>query len=276
MDALKKKIEEAVRREGIDLIGFAPKSRFDALPAEKNPFTIFPEGETVIMLGKRICRGALRGVEEGTNFSDYNLFGKNWLEDEFLSLACYGLTNALEDEGWEAMPLFPNPSDGNEPSGVPVADGRPAPNIYPDFDYAAVACGLCELSFNRIPFSKKFGSRQRFHMIVTDAVLEPTPIMEGSVCDRCGKCAEACPLGAIHADETEEIEICGKKMTVAVIDYDKCRVCKNGACPNRFTPKGKPTASRPSATAPACATSRRRAAPKTALSRPSASATRGR
>ena len=186
MDALKKKIEEAVRREGIDLIGFAPKSRFDALPVEKNPFTIFPEGETVIMLGKRICRGALRGVEEGTNFSDYNLFGKNWLEDEFLSLACYGLTNTLEDEGWEAMPLFPNPSDGNEPSGVPVADGRPAPNIYPDFDYAAVACGLCELSFNRIPFSKKFGSRQRFHMIVTDAVLEPTPIMEGSVCDRCG------------------------------------------------------------------------------------------
>lgn len=240
MDALKKKIEEAVRREGIDLIGFAPKSRFDALPVEKNPFTIFPEGETVIMLGKRICRGALRGVEEGTNFSDYNLFGKNWLEDEFLSLACYGLTNTLEDEGWEAMPLFPNPSDGNEPSGVPVADGRPAPNIYPDFDYAAVACGLCELSFNRIPFSKKFGSRQRFHMIVTDAVLEPTPIMEGSVCDRCGMCAEACPLGAIHADETEEIEICGKKMTVAVIDYDKCRVCKNGACPNRFTPKGKP------------------------------------
>ena len=61
-----------------------------------------------------------------------------------------------------------------------------------------------------------------------------------AVCDRCGKCAEACPLGAIHADETEEIEICGKKMTVAVIDYDKCRVCKNGACPNRFTPKGKP------------------------------------
>lgn len=125
MDALKKKIEEAVRREGIDLIGFAPKSRFDALPVEKNPFTIFPEGETVIMLGKRICRGALRGVEEGTNFSDYNLFGKNWLEDEFLSLACYGLTNTLEDEGWEAMPLFPNPSDGNEPSGVPVADGGP-------------------------------------------------------------------------------------------------------------------------------------------------------
>ena len=116
MDALKKKIEDAVRREGIDLIGFAPKSRFDALPAEKNPFSIFPEGETVIMLGKRICRGSLRGIEEGTNFSDYNLFGKNWLEDEFLSLACYGLTNALEDEGWEAMPLFPNPSDGSRPA----------------------------------------------------------------------------------------------------------------------------------------------------------------
>lgn len=29
---LQKQMEEAVRREGIDLIGFAPKSRFDDVP----------------------------------------------------------------------------------------------------------------------------------------------------------------------------------------------------------------------------------------------------
>ena len=79
MTELKKHIEEAAKKEGIDLIGFADKSRFDALPARNNPFAIFPEGKTVILVGKRLCRGALRGVEEGTNFSDYNLFGKAWL-----------------------------------------------------------------------------------------------------------------------------------------------------------------------------------------------------
>ncbi len=239
MNELMTKIEEAVKREGIDLIGFAPKSRFEGVPVRNNPFSIFPEGKTVIMVGKRICRGALRGVEEGTNFGDYALFGKNWLEDEFLSIATYGLVNAIEDCGWEACPIFPNPSE-IAPTGVSVADGRPEPNVFPDFDYAAVACGLCEISFNGLPMSKKFGTRQRFHMIITDAEIEPTPILEGSVCDRCGKCAKACPLGAISETETEEIEICGKKMVVAKINYSKCKFCKNGACPSRFSAAARP------------------------------------
>ena len=239
MNTLNEKIIEAVKREGIDLIGFAPKSRFDCLPARRNPFTIFPEGKTVVLVGKRVCRGSLRGIEEGTNFQDYGMFGKNWLEDEFLALACYNMTNVLEDEGWEAVPVFPNPPEA-APMGVPVAEGKEAPNVHPDFEFAAVACGLCEFGMSGIPLSEKYGSRQRFHMIITDAELEPTPVLERTICDACGLCAKACPLGAISTTETEEIEICGKKMTVAKIDYDKCKVCKNGACPSRFSPAARP------------------------------------
>ena len=236
---MKKYITDAAARIGIDLIGFAGKDRFADVDPQHNPFSIFPEGKTVIMVGKRVCRGSLRGVEEGTNFGDYNLFGKNWLEDEFLSVACYNLVNAIEDKGYEACPLFPNPTE-IKPSGVAVAEGRPEPNVFPDFDYAAVACGLGEIGFNGIFLSKKFGSRQRFHMIITDAELEATPIFEGSVCDRCGKCAKVCPLGAISTDKTKTVEICGKKMEVAEIDYSICAECKNGACPNRFASYAKP------------------------------------
>lgn len=235
----KSAVEAAAKKIGIDLIGFAGKERFRGVDAQHNPFSIFPEAKTVIMVGKRICRGSLRGVEEGTNFGDYRLFGQNWLEDEFLSLACYELVRMIEDNGWEACPIFPNPSELG-PSGVSVTDGRPAPNVYPDFTYAAVAAGLGEIGLNGIFLSPKFGSRQRFHMIITDAEIEETPLCDKSVCDKCGKCIESCPLGAIDATNTYTVDICGKKMEVASIDYDKCRTCKNGACPSRFSPAAKP------------------------------------
>jgi len=235
----KQAVEAAAKKIGIDMIGFASKARFADVDPQHDPFSIFPEGKTVIMVGKRICRGALRGVEEGTNFDDYKLFGSNWLEDEFLSQGCYDLVRMIEDNGWEACPVFPNPSELG-PQGVSVAEGRPEPNVYPDFDYAAVACGLGEIGLNGLFLSPKFGSRQRFHMIITDAEIEETPLYEGAICDFCGKCAESCPLGAIDTKNTVEIDVCGKKMKVASIDYDICRECKNGACKNRLAAFAKP------------------------------------
>ena len=236
---LKAQIIDAANKIGIDLIGFASQARFESVDAQHNPFSIFPEAKTVIMVGKRICRGSLRGIEEGTNFGDYSLFGKNWLEDEFLSLACYNLVRVLEDLGWEACPLFPNPSELG-PQGVAVADGRPAPNVYPDFDYAAVACGLGEIGLNGLLLTPEFGSRQRFHMILTDAEIEESPLFTGSICDGCGKCAESCPLGAIDVQHTTEYTVCGKTTSVAYIDYDVCKTCKNGACANRMHASAKP------------------------------------
>ncbi|MBR2611454.1 MAG: 4Fe-4S binding protein [Clostridia bacterium] len=228
---MKEKILLAIKRLGIDMVGFASKARFEGVDAQHNPFSIFPEAKTVILVGKRICRGALRGVEEGTNFGDYSLFGKTWLEDEFLAVSCYDLVRLIEDEGWEACPVFPNSPD-IPTQGVAVSEGRPAPNVYPDFDYAAVACGLGEIGKSGLFLSPEYGSRQRFHMILTDAEIEETPLFEGSVCDGCGKCAESCPLGAIDMNHLKEITMAGKTMQVASIRYDLCKTCKNGACPN--------------------------------------------
>ncbi|MEG0768180.1 MAG: hypothetical protein RR482_10725, partial [Clostridia bacterium] len=170
--SLKKLMQDAAKANNIDLIGFASKDRFEGQPANLNPFSIFPEGKTVILVAKRICRGSLRGIEEGSNFFDYALFGNSWLEDEFVAIACYDMTRALENEGWEAVPIFPNPPEMGG-TGEPVAKDRPAANVTPDFDFAAVACGMGELAYNGLFFSPTFGSRQRMQMIITDAEIEP-------------------------------------------------------------------------------------------------------
>lgn len=234
---LKENLIQFSKQNHIDLIGFAAKDRFKGLDGYKNPFAIFPEGKTVILVGKRICRGSLRGIEEGSNFFDYNLFGGDWLEDQFLASACYDLTRAIENEGYEAVPIFPNPVEVHG-QGVPVKEGKEAPNVTPDFQYAAVACGLGEISYTGLIFTPQYGSRQRFHMVITDAELESDPILEGRVCDRCKKCAEVCPLGAISGEET--VTICGKTMTVGKIDYSICKKCANGCRPNRLISSAKP------------------------------------
>lgn len=77
-------------------------------------------------------------------------------------------------------------------------------------------------------------------MIITDAELPASEILKESVCDRCGKCADVCPMGAISKSGSKTVTVCGKSMAVAEINYDHCRVCKNGACINRLSAKARP------------------------------------
>ncbi len=47
-------------------------------------------------------------------------------------------------------------------------------------------------------------------------------------------------VGAISTDQSMVVEVCGKVMTVAEVDYDICRACQNGALPNSNHPAGLP------------------------------------
>ena len=63
METLKQKIIDFAKKDGIDLIGFAAKSRFDGLDERLNPFSIFPEAKTVILIAPRLEQ--LQDIAEG-------------------------------------------------------------------------------------------------------------------------------------------------------------------------------------------------------------------
>jgi len=121
-------VKQAARDAGADLVGIASPDRFAEVPPERSPLSIFPDAKSIIVVGRRITRGSLRGVEEGTHFNSFHLFGYHSLDSDFLALTTFSLVSALEDRGWEATPLFPYPPEAH-PQGVPVREGQPGPNV---------------------------------------------------------------------------------------------------------------------------------------------------
>ena len=159
--------------------------------------------------------------------------------DRMLAITTVSLATWLEDHRYEACPVQELPPEV-PPSGVSVRPGTPAPNIMIDVRAAAVRAGLAEIGLCGEVLTPQFGPRQRFQLILTDAPLEPTPMLEEPVCDQCGACVTSCPLGAFASGATRTLTIAGKSMTVADIDYGICRGCKNGARPNPHHGAGKP------------------------------------
>ncbi|MDD5706179.1 MAG: hypothetical protein PHR35_09655 [Kiritimatiellae bacterium] len=239
MNELTTAFKQYAEERRADLIGIAPIERFDGVPPNHHPCSIFPETRSVIVIGKRITRGTLRGVEEGTQFDIYGQYGLSWLCDRMLAITTISLATWLEDRRWEAVPLQDLPPQV-PPSGVAVKPGLPPPNVMVDVKDAAVRAGLGEISYSGELLTPQFGPRQRFQLILTDASMDPTPLCEATICTHCKECAKTCPLGAISLDETGTVTIAGKRMTVGKVAYDLCRKCQNGACANPCHPSGLP------------------------------------
>jgi len=222
-------VKAYARKIGADLVGIASIDRFTHLPADKNPLSIAPECQSVIVLGKRILRGSLRGVEEGTNFdSTFGYFGFRWLEDHPVSRLSYDMICHLETQGFEGIPLFAYVDEGM-PKGAAVAPDKPAPNVILDWQYAACAAGLGEIGLGDFFLTPQYGTRQRFAIVLTDAKLDADAVQGKSICSDCGACANACPFGAIDMNKKQKVGVPGFEYEVATVDYAKCRQCPNGA-----------------------------------------------
>ena len=209
-------IKNIAKKAGADLIGIASIERFKEVPAEKSPLSIFPECKSVIVIGRRILRGSIRGIEEGTSFGNtYGMFGFSWLEDTFLSKTTYDLTCALECEGIEAVPLFGYSQDADMDYGIPVSPGKPAPNVIIAIENAAKHAGLGIIGKGGFFLTPEFGHRQRLAMILVDSELEADSIKNLDFCDDCNACIESCPLGSYKEDGS--------------IDKAICASCNNGA-----------------------------------------------
>lgn len=195
MDA--KSVKEAARRFGADLVGITAIDNFDGVAPQNDPRNIFRQGKSLIVIGRKIPRGALRGVEsQSVSNGVFDDFGLYMLEDQFLAKATYDLVIWMESAGFEAVPMFGYDVEAaaRQPLAVPVAPGKVAPNVYVDWKLAAHLCGLGEVGRNGLFITPEFGTLQRFAMLITDAELDADEIVTRNVCENCDACQKACPL----------------------------------------------------------------------------------
>jgi len=242
------KVKNAAKKFGADLVGIASMDRFEGAPKQMDPRYINPDAKALIVIGLRIPRGALRGIEEGTYFLSYSSQAYGSINTIYNPFILYHLTRYIEDYGYEATPI---PNDYYDWPAIeyhsgklkenwskPVSPEKPAPDVFIHFRIAAFCAGLGEIGYSKIFLTPEFGPRQRFACILTDAPLEPDPLVEpGTICDRCMMCVKECSAGAISTKETVKVKVAGKQLEWGTLDIEACSKGFQGMKPyNRYNP----------------------------------------
>ncbi|MCM8768643.1 MAG: hypothetical protein NC911_03035 [Candidatus Omnitrophica bacterium] len=231
-------IKQLAKEYGADLVGIASVSSFDFLPPDSHPRFIQPHARSVIVLGFRIPRGALRGVEEGTAWQ--TMAGASPFPTASICVeTTYRLARYLESKGWEAVPLFSHSPDLRH-QGVAVSPDKPEPNVILEMELAAHAAGLGEIGRGRFFLTPEFGPRQLFTAIVTDKQWPPDKIFAGKICDNCGKCAASCPAKALDRQKILRFPLAKGKAECYSLHIESCRICRTGILQSPYSSKAEP------------------------------------
>ena len=73
--------KQAALSAGADIVGIASIDRFEHAPPELHPRGIFSHTRSVIAMGCRMLRGALKTIEEGNYWQAYNCDSYQYLNE---------------------------------------------------------------------------------------------------------------------------------------------------------------------------------------------------
>ncbi len=224
-------IKAAAKRMGADIVGIGSIDRWSTAPIQMDPKQIMPKAKSIIAMGFRVLRGSLRGIEEGTYFSNYSAMGYGGITYLYMPMTVINLSKMIEDAGYEAVPMghqsdwraIDNLGYMNEDYSRPVAPGKAAPDVMINLRIAAFLCGLGEIGYSKMLLTPEFGPRVRVGIIITELELEPDPIIEpGTLCNRCMACVRECPGNCIPKDRTIKANVGGYELEWADLDMAKC------------------------------------------------------
>jgi epoxyqueuosine reductase QueG len=205
---------------GADLVGVGNIERWDKCPALMSPKGIMPTARAVLVCAIHHTDGMIEmGGESSPHDQGSYLF--QMLMNDHLDVISYTMGRFLEDAGYRAVPITASNIWRYRPYKDLTA------TFAPDMShiYASVAAGLSEMGYNGLAMTPEYGARNRFVSIITDAPLEPSPLLPGNtLCDRCNMCVKMCPTLATSAEVVGEtaLEIEDKRYRFANKNLWRC------------------------------------------------------
>jgi epoxyqueuosine reductase len=226
-------VKRYAKQCGADVVGIGSMDRFEGAPKQQDPRHMMPEATSIIIMGFRIFRGLMRGIEEGTWFYGYSSMGYAGINFIYQPVVLWNFSKMIEDEGYEALPVpnnFPWSAIDFHDTGRlhrgwsrPVSPDKPAPDAFINLRIAAFIAGLGEIGYSKMFLTPEFGPRQRLAAVLTDLPLEPDPIYDGpELCDQCMACVADCPTDAISRTETVKVDVAGRHLEWGEKDTIKC------------------------------------------------------
>ncbi len=196
-------LRELALREGAYLIGFADVDRFQGAPRGHHPAEIVKGARTVISFGIPLVEQIADWEEM---FQDSEIVGpeirKTILQDYLYSTVNYNFINDRLDQ--IALRLTLHLQSRSFRSTMFPATFGPSYKQFHDMmpgwmglfsqRHAAVRAGLGEFGLNNVVVTPEYGPRVRFNAVITQAPLEPSPLLQEKACigSGCSLCLERC------------------------------------------------------------------------------------
>ncbi|OGV77438.1 MAG: hypothetical protein A3K19_12490 [Lentisphaerae bacterium RIFOXYB12_FULL_65_16] len=217
--ALTDKIRAEVLGMGMDLVGFAPVSRWEHAPYLLSPPAILPETQSVVVGAIHITD---TWTEMGGEPEPQDRSPGGWMDqNSLLDRVSYRIVRALNAAGHKAIGVASsNIWRYRKYEGIPSLFAPDLSHIH-----AAAAAGLGEIGWSGLLITPEFGPRVRFVSIVTSADLVPTPMYDGpKLCDMCMECVKHCPTAALRKElgKPHEVKIGGKTYKYANKNMWRC------------------------------------------------------
>ncbi|OGV69180.1 MAG: hypothetical protein A2283_13110 [Lentisphaerae bacterium RIFOXYA12_FULL_48_11] len=193
---LKEQIKNFAYEIGADLVGFGNVERSKNAPLMMSPQGLFPKCHTIIVMAIHHPDACIElgGERHPQEIGPYSI---QYLMNARLDELSYRMAVKIEKMGFNAIPIAAsNIWRYNQYKDLKAIFAPDVSHIY-----MAVVAGLADMGFNGLALTPEYGARNRFVTVLTDAVIEPDPLIPpGSLCDKCMLCRKNCPTKALEKE----------------------------------------------------------------------------